>query len=452
MSKLKAIMSAGILVASGAFSTNSPATDNDMPVSQEKHMFSMLKKRAAQKVYHRFEEIPEISDDDAHLYKKGEYTYIINAERYQQTGEIELKRVLTAEVTKANALGLIFRSECGTYAPAENEDQITCYDVDMLLINSTGTFKGPMQMNDDAIVSFARYLAADPNTRKYIMPLISFKPGNKLKKELMQELSEKNISADKMCEFALSKLEKLYFAEDGKMLPMDERNALINEQLYKSIRFDGNNWSKIASSKLKNYISTESRKRKKGLSDTAKNFFCLTETFPNEERLKQALEDYNLTSFSLGRPGKPKQVMLALALSMNLKDENGNLDATRIPTYAIAASVSSINWHGNGKEALSSAGSNKMREYFRQSWKNGMDYLKTATKTWVCGKSRQYGVNELSQLNMITPLLIKQYQQLELAGAEKLAREYQQAIVHAEAKTLIHYDLAIQLANSKKYR
>lgn len=144
--------------------------------------------------------------------------------------------------------------------------------------------------------------------------------------------------------------------------------------------------------------------------------------------------------------------MLALALSMNLKDENGNLDATRIPTYAIAASVSSINWHGNGKEALSSAGSNKMREYFRQSWKNGMDYLKTATKTWVCGKSRQYGVNELSQLNMITPLLIKQYQQLELAGAEKLAREYQQAIVHAEAKTLIHYDLAIQLANSKKYR
>ena len=117
--------------------------------------------------------------------------------------------------------------------------------------------------------------------------------------------------------------------------------------------------------------------------------------------------------------------MLALALSMNLKDQNGNLDATRIPTFAIAASVSTINWHGNGCEALSMANSSEMRTHFRKSWNDGIAYLKTTAKQWVCGKSRTHGVNELSQLNMITPQLIKQYQKLELAGADKLAQEYQ---------------------------
>ena len=70
MSRLKAIMSAGILVASGALSSNSPSTNNEMPVPQEKHTLHTLTKRTAQKVYHRFEEIPAISDEDARLYKK----------------------------------------------------------------------------------------------------------------------------------------------------------------------------------------------------------------------------------------------------------------------------------------------------------------------------------------------------------------------------------------------
>lgn len=452
MSRLKAIMSAGILVASGALSSNSPSTDNEMPVPQEKHTLHTLTKRTAQKVYHRFEEIPAISDEDARLYKKSEYTYIINAEHYQQTGNIELKRVLTDEITKASALGLIFRSECGTYIPQENEDQMTCYDVDMKLINPTGTYKGPSQMDDNAIASFARYLTANPDTRKYILPLITFKPNNKLKKELAKEMAEQNIDNDKMLDFALSKLEKLYFNENNKLLPMDDRNTLIHHPLFKSILFDSNAWNQIASPELKAYIHKESAKREKGLSNTAKNFFCLTETFPSEEILKQALEDYNLTSFSLGRAGKPKQVMLALALSMNLKDQNGNLDATRIPTFAIAASVSTINWHGNGCKALSMANSSEMRTHFRKSWNDGIAYLKTTAKQWVCGKSRTHGVNELSQLNMITPQLIKQYQKLELAGADKLAQEYQQAILKEEAKTLVQYNLATLFTNNKKQR
>lgn len=449
MSKLKALVSAGILVASGAFSTTSPTADNT-PVSHEQKLANMFKKRMAQKVYHRFEEIPEISDEDAVSYKKSEYTYIINAERYQQTGEIELKRVLTAEVTKASALGLVYRSECGDYIPQENEDQIVRYNVEMKLINSTGTFKGPSQMNDDAIICFARYLAANPQTRKYVLPLITFEPSGKLKKQLAEEMAQKNIAADKMLDFALEKLGKLYFNDKGKMLPMDDRNTLIHNSLYKSIKFNSNAWNKIASSELKAYIAKESNNRSKELSNTAKNFFCLTETFPSEESTIQSLEDFNLTSFSLGRKGKPKQVMLALALSMNLKDKSGNLDATRIPTYAISASISSLNWHGNGLEALSQAGSDDMRKAFRQSWDEGMTYLKKTTKNWVCGKSQVYGVNELSELNMITPLLIKQYQQLELAGADNLAKNYQKAVLKEEAKITVIPDLTQLIAQTQK--
>lgn len=447
MSKLKKIMSAGILVASGAFSTTSPSADNTVPVTKEIHTSQNPQKRTAQKVYHRYEEIPEISDEDAAAYQKDEYTYIINADLYQQTGEIELKRVLAAEVTQASALGLIYRSECGTYTPSENEDQMTCYEVDMKLMNNTGKYKGPLQMNDDAITAFARYLAANPNTRKYVLPLLTFQPTPNLKKQLTVEMNEKNIDNNKMQDFALSKLEKLYFNQDSTMLPIDERNTLINNNLYKSFHFNSNAWNNIASSKLKAYIAKESHKKE--ISNTAKNFFCLTETFPSEEVLRQALEDYNLTTFVLGRKGKPKQVMLALALSMNLKDSNGNLDATRIPTFAIAASISSINWHGNGCDALSQAGSNNMRNEFRKSWTSGINYLKSATKTWVTGKSRTYGVNELSRLNMITPQLIKQYQQIELAGAEKLADNYHKAISKKEAKIAKITNLATIIAKKQ---
>lgn len=452
MSKLKALISAGILVAGGAFSTSTPATDNNEPVNKETHTLNTFKKRTAQKIYHRFEEIPEISDEDAALYKKSEYTYIINAEHYQQTGEIELKRVLTDEVTQANALGLVYRSECGTYHPQENEDQIVCYEVDMTLINPKGTFIGPSQMNNDAITLFARYLAANPDTRKYVLPLITFTPGAKLKQQLAAEMAEKNIDKDKMLDFALNKLEKLFFNDNGTMRPMNERNSLINDALFKSIRINGNNWEKIASPKLKAYINKESHKRKNGLSNAAKNFFCLTETFPSKKDAEKALEDYNLTSFPLGRSGKPKQVMMSLALSMNLKDADGNLDATRIPTYAVAAAVSTINWHGNGEGALSQAGNEKMRQAFRQSWKHGMHYLKTTAKQWVSGKSRAHGVNELSKLNMITPLLIKQYQQMELAGAENLANNYQLAVAKEEAKIIRTPDLAKIILQSRKQR
>lgn len=454
MSKLKTIISASILAAGGVLPLSSPSSS--IPAITPQKVITPQQppkeKRTKQKVYHRFEEIPAISDEDASLYNKDEYTYIINADVYQKTGKIELKRVLASEVTEASALGLIYRGECGDYTPKANEDQIIRYHVDMKVIDPSGTFISPSQMNNEAVTSFARYLTANPKTRKYVLPLITFTPTPKLKTKLANEMKQQNISADKMQEFALNKLEKLYFNADGSILPMDSRKTLILNEIYCSFKFNSTAWSKVASPKMKALIQKESAQRAKGLSNEKKNYLCLTETFPSLEELRQAHEDYNLTTFPLGRIGKPKQVMQALALSMNLKDENGNLDATRIPTFAIAASISSINWQGNGCKALSQASSPQIRASFRNSWEKGVAHLKQVVKLWVTGKSRTYGVNELSKLNIITPLIIEQCEKLELAGAENLKKKYQQAVINEEAKIKETPNLTALLSQNKKQR
>ena len=123
------------------------------------------------------------------------------------------------------------------------------------------------------------------------------------------------------------------------------------------------------------------------------------------------------------------------ARSLNLKDEHGNLDATRIPPFAIAAAISNINWKGNGKAALKDAQNLRKDINARPGEKNQI--LRNTVKNWVTGKSKRYGVDEMYELNIITPDIIRQYKELELSGARRLASDYQKAVEIAESKMRI---------------
>ena len=445
MSKAKYIAGAGIVAAGAALSgipqnstvnAEQPANGLDsvknakeitisaQPSAMETAELAAVKnisKRTPLKVYHRFEEIPEITDAEAPLYNRNEYTYIVNADTYQKTGKIELKRVLTREVTKANALSLIYRSECQTYIPKENEDQLAKYVIDLRIMSKTGITKGPSQMDDNAIKAFMKYLAADPESRQYVLPLMK---------------SSNGTTAE-----AAAALEKKFFDENGELRPMDERDAILRGTVYNAIKLKNNAWQTVASPELKKFIAaSEARMSKKAgrlvtLSSTTKNYLCLTELFPSEDLLKKKIEDYNLAFYQLGRPGKTKHVTAALARSLNLKDEHGNLDATRIPTFAIAAAISSINWKGNGKEALKDA--QNLRPTLQENPEKEKQILRNTVKNWVTGKSKRYGVDEISQLNIITPEIIHQYRELELSGARRFAEDYQKAVEIAESKMRI---------------
>ena len=414
MSKAKYIAGAGIVVAGAALSglpqksqvqaepldtlkkeiiiSNTP-TDEQTAELNSAHQ-TTISRRNAEKIYHRFEDIPEISDTEVSAYNRNEYTYIINADKYQKSGKIELKRVLKDELTK--------------------------YVIDLRIMSKTGITKGPSQMDDAAVSSFIKYLAANPQTRQYVLPLIKSTKGP--------------------VETVAKELEHKFFDENGDLRPMDERDAILHGDIYKSIYLNDNAWKTVASAKLKRFItSTEAEKKKKAgkpvhLSNTTKNYLCLTELFPSEELLIQQIEDYNLAFYQLGRPGKTKHVTAALARSMNLKDENGNLDATRLPPFAIAAAISSINWKGNGRAALKDA--QNLRTHLTNA-QNKNQTLRETVKNWVTGKSRRYGVDELYELNILTPDIIRQYKELELSGAKNLAHNYQKAIELAESKARI---------------
>ncbi len=376
-------------------------------------------KRKPQKIYHRFEEIPEISDKEALLYNKSEYTYIINADEYQKSGKIELKRVLIQEITKANLISLIYRSEGKTYNPQENEDQMTHYVVDMKVINPSGNFKGPTQMDDVAVTSFIKYLAISPNTRQQVLPLLKYSvPRRK--------------DAPKTLDSALIVLEKIFYDENVHLRPLNVRKDILHNKTFQNIHINTGAWQKLASPELKNFITREERRRGKTLSGTTKCFLCLSELIPDKNTLVKELETYNLTTYPIGRKGIPKQIMMTLAHSLNLKNNQGNLDATRIPFFTIAASISTVNWHGNGLGAISEA-----KQFAKTYANHPNDYnqqLKQLAKKWVTGKSRLYGIDELSQMNMITPALIEQFQTMELPGAEYLASEYAKAVRLEETK------------------
>ena len=465
MSKAKYIAGAGIVAAGAALSSLPPQGQvqaepldstrheiiiSDTPSHEQTAALNAEKKitpRTAQKVYHRFEEIPSISDEEASAYNRNDYIYIVNAEEYQKTGKIELKRVLKDEVTKANTLSLVYRSECQTYNPKPTEDQLAKYVIDLRIMSKTGITKGPSQMDDNAITSFIKYLAANPQTRQYALPLIKTTKGS--------------------VEEAAQKLEQKFFDENGDLRPMDERDAILHGDVYKSIYLNDNAWKTVASAKLKRFITaTEAEKARKvgrpvhlsnttkkarkvgrpvHLSNTTKNYLCLTELFPSEELLIQQIEDYNLAFYQLGRPGKTKHVTAALARSMNLKDKSGNLDATRLPPFAIAAAISSINWKGNGRQALRTA--QGLRSELAHS-SNPNQILRERVKTWVTGKSRRYGVDEMYELNILTPDIIRQYTELELSGAKNLAHNYQKAVEMAESKARIAQHKQIQQADS----
>ena len=439
MSKAKIIAGAGIIAAGAALSglpqNNNAKAEKINSIEKEivahttttsiKDSSLQDSKRNAKRVYHRFEDIPAISDKDAIKYNKNEYIYVINADKYQKTGDIELKRVLKDEVTKANALSLIYRSECQTYIPKQHEDQLSKYVIDLRIMSKTGVTKGPSQMDDNAIKAFIKYLAANPETRQYVLPLVKATKGT--------------------AENAAKELEKKFFDENGDLRPMDERDAILHGLTYKNLTMREDAWVRLASPKLKKFIAQEEAKmtRKTGrrivLSNITKNYLCLTEIFPSEELLKRQIEDYNLAFYQLGRPGKTKHVTAALARSMNLKDEHGNLDATRLPPFAIAAAISSINWQGNGNKALRDA--QNIRDKLPQVQEKKNQVLREIVKNWVTGKSKRYGVDEMYELNILTPDIIRQYKELELSGSKALAANYNRAVEHAEQRIQIAQDL-----------
>ncbi|MBO5285039.1 MAG: hypothetical protein J6B00_04095, partial [Alphaproteobacteria bacterium] len=219
-----------------------------------------------------------------------------------------------------------------------------------------------------------------------------------------------------------------FFTPESKIRNMDEREAVIASPVYQNLRLKDIAWQLLASKNLKRFIAKEEAKRLKTLTNTTKNYLLLTELFPSEQEFQNSLEEYNLAFFPLARPGKPKVVMQTLAQGLNLKNKEGNLDATRLPTFAIAASLSHINWQGNGLKALLDV---KRKGRFITSQDKIQQRLRSIVKAWVCGKSKTYGVDELAKLNIITPDILSQYQKIELHGAEELAFNYQKEVIKA---------------------
>lgn len=364
-------------------------------------------KREPEKIYHRFEEIPEISDDEAYLYDRDEYAYIINADKYQKSGEIELKRVLKAELTQASALNLVYRSECET---RDSLDKVARYDINLRLLNKSGKYKGPTQMDDNTVSSFIKYLAANPESRKKVLPLLQGAAGS--------------------TSSAAQKLETVFFDEKGDMRTMAERNNAIHSDAFKNIKLKVGAWKTVASPELKKFINQNEAGRKSPLSNATKSYLVLTSLFSKEE-LKRHLEDFNLGFYQLGRSGQTKTVIAELATKMNLKDSGGNPDGTRVPIVAIAAAISNINWKGNGNGP---AGSVSRFSCSSSSFEEKKKKLCKTVKNWVSGKSRNYGVDEMAQLNILTPDIIRQYTELELPGAKRLRDEYLKAVIKAERR------------------
>ena len=359
-----------------------------------------LTKRTPQKVYHRFEEIPEISDMEATLYNRNEYTYVVNSDLYQKTGQIKLKRVLKDEVTSVNLISTIYRSECGDYIPKQNEDPLVKYVKDPWIISSNGLYIGSTQMDDISILNFIKYLAATPSNQKYVLPLLKCSKGS--------------------VETAAQELQHSFFYNNGDLLPIEERDKAISSKAYTSLNIVTGAWSNLAASSLRQHIQ---KIRNGTLSDTQKTYLYLAETIPN---FNSELEKFQLNFYQLGRIVKPNQIIQALAENLNLKNSKNQVDATRVPTYIISASLSHINWKGNGKGALKSA-----QQPFSKNWQH--EVLQTV-KLWVTGKARKYGIDEMSQLNILTPQIIKQYQMIELSGAPELLKEYLKEVHIAESR------------------
>lgn len=358
-------------------------------------------RRTPQKIYHRFEEIPEISDMEATLYNKNEYTYVADLDLYQKSGKLKIKRVLKDEVTQINLISTMYRGECGDYKPKKNEDPLLKYNKSEWNFSKTGIYVGSTQMDDNCVLSFIKYLAATPKNRKYVLPLLK--------------------CSNNSVEDALHDLQKRFFDENGQNRPLKQRNAALSCKAYTGLSLKENAWSQLCSQKFKQKLQETLASRKISISNLKKTYLYLAETIPNFDK---EVENFQLSFYPLGRICKPNQVIEALAENLNLRDSQNQIDATRVPIYAISASISNLNWKGNGKDALRSA-----QQPFSKNWQ---PELLQATKSWVNGKARDFGIDEISKLNILTPYIIKQYQLMEIPGASGLLKEYTKQVNLAE--------------------
>ncbi len=302
------LISAAIFL-SGGINTSAATLHNEQPYkettavreSSSSASAPKNKKRTPQKVYHKFSEIPAISDQEAHLYKRSEYTYVIDAVTYQKTGKIILKRVLTAEAPSLNILSPTYYRECQERTPKPGEDPKVTYDLNPALINSQG-YKGPTQMNDATATAFMKYLLANPKTRAYVVNF--FQTSEKIGVHV-----------------AAANLEKLFFTTDGSPLPLEKCKAQQQNKTYTSLKIKGN------------------------VTDAYKK---LAKSMPKKKFLAE-LEKYQLHFFSIGRANGPHKIIEAVATRL------GYNAATRINLGVIAAAFCHVNWKGNGTAALNNA-------------------------------------------------------------------------------------------------
>lgn len=110
----------------------------------------------------KYDEIPELTDEQALFHSKSEYTYIINAEKYQETGELETKRVLKEDLCpEASASYVFFKREgCRDYPLKEQN---------LYLKSIGGRYVGPFQMNSDSCNAFLKHIKeTHPEWSSYI--------------------------------------------------------------------------------------------------------------------------------------------------------------------------------------------------------------------------------------------------------------------------------------------
>ena len=389
---------------------NSKETPDDVTKETTSDTLSLdtltLNKRIPQKVYCRFEEIPEISDMETMLYNKNEYTYIADLDLYQQTGKLKLKRVLKDEVTQVNLISTIYRSECGDHILKENEDPLLTYEKNPWNLSKSRIYIGSTQMDDVCILNLVKYLVATPKNRKYILPLLKCSSGS--------------------VESAAQELQQRFFDEKGQNLPLEQRTAALSCKAYTSLDIKENAWATVCSPEFKQKLQKNFTAKGISISDKKKTYLYIAETIPDFDK---ELENFQLGFYPLGRICKPNQIIETLAENLNLRDNQNQIDATRVPVYAVSASISHLNWKGNGIAARNSA-----KQHFSKNWKN--EILQTV-KLWVTGKARKFGIDEMAKLNILTPQIIKQYKLMELSGASRLLKEYLKQVNLAEKRAHI---------------
>lgn len=279
--------------------------------------------------YDKYEDIPELTEEQAFFHNREDYTYIINAEKYQQTGELELKRVLKKDLNPHTSVSYVFfrREGCKSYPLS---------DKDLSLRSGDGSYVSPFQMNSNSCTRFLANMTQNTEIKEH-MPDVTHG----------------------------------YKGTSG-------------------------------------YLNFVSR-------------------YPDKEHLKTVIEEYAISPN--GFSSVPSEKAEKIARQLNLTDENGNPDATRLPLYTIAALPTHVISTGNGSRIQS--------DLPKLSPLN----LKTYSYEWINCKKNENGkaaFEELSNINYLTATNIAQYQTMNLAGADNLAQRYEQLVEQEEGKVRNH--------------